>query len=264
MTSARDALDSALIALRASGVENPRLDAELLLAAALDVPREHLITRDLVVEGAAVRCFQDFVRRRAVEREPVAYLLGHRPFRYLDLQVDPRVLIPRPETELLVELAVARLPLGARVIDVGTGSGAVALALRDERPDLDVSGSDIDRDALDVARSNGLTDAVEADGLPGGRDRWDAVVANLPYVEEGARLAPEITRHEPYRALFAGSDGLDAIRVLVAQADAAGISFVALEHGADQGAAVRALLGGDSRAETHQDLAGHDRVTLRC
>src|SRR5204862_41041 len=131
--------------------------------------------------------------------------------------VDPRVLIPRPETELLVELAVAALPHGARVVDVGTGSGAVALALADERPDLRVTGSDASEDALAVARANGERLGLEVEwvlaaGVPDGE--WDGVIANLPYVAEGDALAPEIMRHEPAGALFAGPDGLDALRAL--------------------------------------------------
>jgi release factor glutamine methyltransferase len=259
----RDALDSALVALRAAGVDTPRLDAEVLLADVLEVSREDLVVRDLVVEGDAVRRFQDAVRRRAIEREPVAYITGRRGFRRLELAVDPRVLVPRPETELLVELALAALPRGARVLDVGTGSGAVALALADERPDLRVTGSDVSAGALAVARENaarlGLTvEWVQADGLPDGE--WDGVVANLPYVADGERLAPEITRHEPREALFAGGDGLAALRAL---APCLRAPWVALEHGATQGEAVRALLreAGYRAVATHRDLAGHDRVT---
>ncbi len=256
-----DALDSALVALRAAGVETPRLDAEVLLADVLGVERGDLLMRDLVVEGEAIRRFQDAVRRRAVEREPVAYITGRRAFRHVELAVDPRVLVPRPETELLVELAVAALPEGARVVDVGTGSGAVALALADERPDLNVTGSDVSADALAVARANGdrLGLRVEwtlADGVPAGE--WDAVVANPPYVAEGERLPPEIARHEPPGALFAGADGLDVLRRLELTAP-----WIALEHGAAQGDAVRALLGGAGYGDvaTHRDLAGLDRVT---
>src|SRR5256885_14413506 len=204
--SARDALDSALVALRAARVDTPRLDAEVLLADALGVTREELLTRELVVEGAAVRRFQDAVRRRAVEREPVAYITGRRAFRRLELHVDRRVLVPRPETELLVELAVAALPHGARVVDVGTGSGAVALALADERPDLRVTGSDVRADALQVARANGGRLGlgggwVLADGGPPGD--WDAGGANLPYGAEGDAPPPEIPRPQPPGAVFA-------------------------------------------------------------
>jgi release factor glutamine methyltransferase len=259
----RDALDSALVALRAASIDTPRLDAEVLLADVLGVSRADLVVGDLTVEGPAIRRFQDAVRRRAVGREPVAYITGRRGFRHLELAVDARVLIPRPETELLVELALAALPEAAQVVDVGTGSGAVALALADERGDLRVTGADVSADALEVARANGerlgLAVAwIRADGVPDGD--WDGVVANLPYVADGEALAPEITRHEPRGALFAGPDGLDALRALAARLRA---PWVALEHGETQGAAVRALLtqAGYAEVATHRDLARVERVT---
>ena len=270
MTAVRDALDSALVALTAAGVDTPRLDAELLLADALGVDRARLyLDRDLAVRGPAVRRFQELVRRRAMGREPVAYLLGRKGFRGIELAVDQRVLVPRPETELLVELAASEVRPGARLVDVGTGSGAVALALADERSDLDITGSDVSADALDVARANGARLGanvrwLHADGLPDGE--WDAVVANLPYVETGAALAPEIARHEPPGALFAGEDGLDVIRRVVDQAAAARVPWIALEHGADQGPAVRMLLSlaGWPSVRTERDLAGRERVSIGC
>src|SRR5690348_16422588 len=153
-TPVRDALDSARIAIAAAGSDTPDLDAQLLLAHALGVDRAALIMHpDRPVEGDAVRTFQDLVRRRSVNREPVAYLLGSKGFRHIDLRVDPRVLVPRPETELLVEVGLT-LSHGARVHDACTGSGAVALALKHERPDLQVSGSDSSADAIEVARAN--------------------------------------------------------------------------------------------------------------
>ena len=262
-TPVRDALDSALVALTASGVDSPRLDAELLLAHALGVDRAKLITdRDLVVAGPAAREFQTLVRRRAIEREPVAYLLGHKPFRNLDLAVDARVLIPRPETELLVEAALT-LPHGARVVDGGTGSGAVALALKDERPDLDVTATDVSADALAVARENaarlGLEVAFAQADLYDGD--FDAVVSNPPYVADGDDLPPDVARHEPAGALFAGPDGLAVVRRLVARRP----PFLALEVGLGQAPAVMELLAGYASVEALRDLAGIERVVVaRC
>jgi release factor glutamine methyltransferase len=253
--TARDAVDAAVDALTAAGCDTPRLDAELLIADALGVDRAALvIDPSLAVPGAAARVIGERVRRR-VQREPVAYILGVKGFRRLVLQVDSRVLIPRPETELLVEVAL-ELPRGSRVHDVGTGSGAVALALRDERHDLVVSGSDASDGAVAVARANGL-DAVVQAGLPPGE--YDMVVANLPYVreDEWPSLAPEIRLWEPREALVSGADGLDAIRSLIAQAPPG--TQLALEHAPDQTAAIKELL---RRPRTWLDLAGRPRVTV--
>jgi release factor glutamine methyltransferase len=270
--SVRDALDGAITAIGAAGCETPRLDAEVLLAHALGVDRGRLpIDRDLTVQGEAVRAFQNAVRRRSVQREPVAYIVGSRGFRAIDLQVDRRVLVPRPETELLVEVGLT-LPHAASVLDVGTGSGAVALALKDERPDLELTGSDVSADALDVARSNWLrlglgVSWLQADLLAGVDDRFDAVLSNPPYVAEPerARLAPEILRHEPAGALFAGEDGLATIRALLAQlADRARARLVAIEVGAGQAEAVDGLMraAGFVAVRAERDLAGIERVVV--
>ena len=264
----REALDSAVVALSAAGVDTPRLDAEVLLAHALGVERTALVVdRDLRVEGPAVRAFQDAVRRRSVGREPVAYITGVKGFRHIDLHVDGRVLIPRPETETLVEAALD-LPRGARVIDVGTGSGAVALALKDERPDLDVTGTDASPDALAVARANaarlGLDVRFREADLLDGAGEVDAVLSNPPYVEDGAPLQPEIERHEPPAALYAGADGLAVIRRLTAQAGASAARLLALEVGMGQAAEVAAVLrdAGFATTDTRRDLAGIERVVV--
>jgi release factor glutamine methyltransferase len=263
-TSVRDALDSAVIAITAAGCDTPRLDAEVLLAAAMGVDRAVLIAdpgRGLSPEEAGV--FRDFARRRT-QREPVAYILGRKGFRRLELEVDSRVLIPRPETEHVVEAALT-LPQGARVVDIGTGSGAIALALADERPDLRVVGTDVSDDALAVARANaarlGLAvEFVEADLLTGVAGPIDAVVSNPPYVREGERLAPELTQYEPDIALYGGGDdGLEIYRRLVPAV--AGIPFVAFEIAGWQAEAVGALLEGYS-IEVLRDLAGIDRVVV--
>ena len=269
--SVREALDSAVIAIAAAGSQTPRLDAEVLLADALGIDRTALFLDPArEVSGPAVRAFQDAVRRRSAGREPVAYITGTRGFRHIELAVDARVLVPRPETELLVEAGAELAAQGARVVDVGTGSGAVALALKDERPDLEVVATDISADAVAVARANaerlGLDVAFLHGDLLAGAGEVDAVVSNPPYVAEGARasLAPEILRHEPPGALFAGPDGLDVIRCLVPAAASAGARLLALEIGAGQAAVVYALVreAGFSDVQVRRDLAGIERVVI--
>jgi len=257
----REAIEAATDALGAAGCSTPRLDAELLIADALGVTRERLfLDPDMEVPPPAARVIAERVRRRN-EREPVAYILGRKGFRNIELMVDRRVLVPRPESELLVEAALD-LPEGAHVHDVGTGSGAIALALLDERPDLRVTASEVSQDAVDVARENaarlGLPLEVEmVDGLPPGD--YDLVIANLPYVRDDQwdGLMPEINRYEPRVALTGGEDGLDYIRELV-EAVPSG-TRVALEHADDQAEAIRDML---EDAVSFPDLADWDRITM--
>src|SRR5437764_14048615 len=178
----RGALAEAADRLADAGADTPRRDAEVLMAHALHVGREQLVLRAAdPVPAEGLSRFEESLARRAA-REPVAYIVGHKAFRHIDLSVDSRVLIPRPETELLVEVGL-ELERGARVVDVGTGSGAVALALKQERPDLEVWGTDVSADAIEVARSNGARLGLEvrwrqADLLEGVPGPLHAVLAN--------------------------------------------------------------------------------------
>jgi release factor glutamine methyltransferase len=266
--SIRQALGAGAARLAAAGCETPRLDGEVLLASVLGVDRARLvIDAGVALDGDAAERFWAAVARREV-REPVAYITGVREFRRLSLAVDPRVLIPRPETELLVEAGL-ELERGSSVVDVGTGSGAVALALKDERPDLVVLGVDVSPGAVEVARANALRHGLDVRFVEGdllsrlGSSRFDGVLANLPYVSSDASdLPPEITSFEPALALFGGRDGLDVVRRLVATLG--GVPFVALEIGVGQADVVSSLLSrvGFGSISRLRDLAGHERVIV--
>jgi release factor glutamine methyltransferase len=267
----REALLSATDALTAAGVDTPRLDAEVLLAEAMGRERTGLAAEpEAPVDAAAGRRFGEMVRRR-IRREPVAYILGRKGFRDIELTVDRRVLIPRPESELLVEVALELEP--GSVLDVGTGSGAIALAVAAELPECAVVATDTSPDALEVARENaerlGLATrvSVERGTVPAMR-RFDLVLANLPYVREDelASLEPEITEYEPRQAVVAGADGVEAIAVVAAASGAAltDRGALALEVGAGQAGEVAELLVdlGFAQVEGRQDLAGIPRAVL--
>jgi release factor glutamine methyltransferase len=269
--SVGEALGAATDALAAAEVGSPRLDAELLLAEATGRDRAALIAdADAAVEPAAARRFGEMVRRR-VRREPVAYILGRRGFRRLELASDARALIPRPESEHLVEAALELDP--ATVLDVGTGSGAIALAIADELPQARVTATDTSASALELAAENatrlGLADRVTlvAGALPPGGGAFDLLVANLPYVSEsdGRRLEPEIVRYEPPEALVAGPTGLEAIEWLIGavSAGAVEVEAIALEVGEGQAPLAADLVReAGYRVELRPDLAGIERVVL--
>jgi release factor glutamine methyltransferase len=295
MTTTRELLEEGIRRLREADMETPRLDAEVLLAHALNVDRTTIVAhQDALVGDGAAASFRATVERRAAG-EPVAYLRGLKEFHGIALAADARALIPRPETEQLVDLGVAevmrRLTSGARpdgspeirVLDVGTGSGAIAVALavalRDRRVPLDdvtVTALDISADALELARENAVGQAVGdrlrfvlADLVPPTDDMpWDIVLANLPYVRSDALAALGApTSFEPALALDGGPDGLDVIRRLVdllpRVLDPGGVAM--LEIGADQRDAIEALAAGQLPGWTcgvEVDLSGLPRVAI--
>ncbi|HET9031802.1 MAG TPA: peptide chain release factor N(5)-glutamine methyltransferase [Dokdonella sp.] len=252
-----------------------RHEAEILLGHVLQRDRAWLFTHaDFVPDSEQAKRFQDLLEAR-LRGEPVAYLIGRRGFWTLDLEVTPDVLIPRPETELLVELALERIPLDGefRVADLGTGSGAIALAIASERPRARILATDASASALAVARANaerlGISNVEFAEGNwceALGSRRFDLIVSNPPYIAaDDVHLGQGDLRHEPASALASGADGLDAIRSIVDAAPRHLVNqgWLLLEHGYEQGQAVRSLLQqyGLEKVQTWSDVSGHDRTS---
>jgi release factor glutamine methyltransferase len=254
--NAREALAKAEQRLAAAGVDSPRVDAELLLAHVLGTTRSGVYTHlDREVDSS----LEPLLVRRE-QREPLAYVLGEWGFRRLNLKTDARALVPRPETEIVVERALALLEgiPSPRVLDIGVGSGAIALALKDERPDAEVVGVDVSQDALSLARENALALGLEVELREGGLESaaagWDLVVSNPPYVDTLEGLQPEL-RHEPARALVG-----EGFHERIAQS--AHTRFLVLEVGDGQAEGVAAVLSvaGYRAVTITHDLAGLARV----
>jgi release factor glutamine methyltransferase len=253
--------------------ESPRLDAEVLLCRTIDMPRSYLFAHpEDELDALSYERFSHLLERR-IGGEPMAYIMGMKEFWSYELFVSPATLVPRPETELLVDLALREIPRKAvwEILDLGTGSGAIAIAIAGERPLCQVTAIDVSEDALAVARENvralshGNIALQQGSWTAPVKDRkFDIIVSNPPYVRSDDEALLKL-QHEPQSALVAGDDGLDAIRVLAA--DCPGIiedgGALFIEHGADQAAEVAALLErhGWVDISCHNDLAGLPRVT---
>ncbi|MFA0995194.1 MULTISPECIES: peptide chain release factor N(5)-glutamine methyltransferase [Pseudomonas syringae group] len=255
-----------------------RLDIELLLAAALGKPRSFLHTwPERIVSTEAAVAFAGYMQRRRTG-EPVAYILGQQGFWKLDLEVAPHTLIPRPETEMLVEAALELVPAfaPAQVLDLGTGTGAIALALANERQQWKVTAVDRVPEAVALAERN--RQRLQLDNAQVLNSHWfsalegrqfDLIISNPPYIADAdPHLSAGDVRFEPSSALTAGSDGLDDLRTIIADASAHlnADGWLLLEHGYDQGPAVRELLihHGFERIQTRRDLGEHERITFGC
>jgi len=249
-----------------------RLDAQMLLLHALDRgphDRAWLLAHDSDALDADAHTRFEAALQRRLRGEPLAYITGHQEFYGLDLQVDARVLSPRADTETLVDWALALLPPSARVLDLGTGSGAITLALKHQRPDLHVHARDFSADALAVARGNAQRlrlDVAFSQGswLDGMVGTFDAIVSNPPYIAAGDPHLAALA-HEPLQALVSGADGLDDLRAIIEQAPAclAPGGWLLLEHGYDQAETVSALLlkAGFFEVQSRPDLAGIARCS---
>ncbi len=272
----RDALQQAQQQLTALPETEPKLEAEILLAFSLHKQRSYLYAwPDKPIEPPQLVQFSALVARR-IQGEPIAYITGHREFWSLDLKVSADTLIPRPETELLVELALELIPANQpfTIADLGTGSGAIAAAIASERPACQIFASDNSASALNTAKENfrqlKLTNIHTGEGqwckaLPQGH-KFNLIISNPPYIPNSdPHLKQGDLPWEPHHALASGADGLDDIRCIIKQSPnhLATNGWLLLEHGYDQGAAVCALLkaGGFKQTSTQQDLAGQDRVS---
>jgi release factor glutamine methyltransferase len=255
----------------------PRLEAEVLLSSLLDRPRTYLTAwPEMQLSQEQSMSYQAMIERRS-RGEPIAYITGNREFWSLNLEVTPDTLIPRPETEALVEQVLQHIPeeQAMRIADLGTGSGAIAAAIASERPMCDIVATDFSPETIQVAQRNflrlGLKNVTTSIGewcnaLPSGT-LFDIIVSNPPYIAEGdGHLAHDGLPWEPQKALRSGDEGLDDINRIIREAPKyiASNGWIFLEHGFDQGDRVRELLkeAGFTSIQTNQDLSGHDRVSI--